>query len=136
MTNPNRDHRVIAFRIVVLVVIVASVGAIAWYRSREKNVPPDNRATLAQCLTDKGAKMYGAYWCPHCQAQKKMFGKGFSKVTYVECAQPGNPQVQTQACRDAGVESYPTWIFAGGDRVSGEQSLEDLAKKAGCEWSS
>jgi len=30
---------------------------------------------FAQCLTDKGVKMYGAYWCPHCQAQKALFEK-------------------------------------------------------------
>jgi len=21
---------------------------------------------LAECLTESGAKFYGAYWCPHC----------------------------------------------------------------------
>ena len=31
--------------------------------------------------------MYGAYWCPHCQAQKKVFGESFQYVPYVECTQ-------------------------------------------------
>jgi len=28
---------------------------------------------FAKCLTQKGAKMYGTFWCPHCQNQKKEF---------------------------------------------------------------
>jgi hypothetical protein len=28
---------------------------------------------FAQCLKDKDAKFYGAFWCPHCQNQKAMF---------------------------------------------------------------
>ena len=134
MSTTVRDPRVTFFRIAVLVVILGAVGAIAWYRSVQKNAPPDKRGELAQCLTDKGVKMYGAYWCPHCQAQKKAFGKGFSDVTYVECAAPGNPQAQTQACIDAEIKSYPTWEFPGGDRVTGERSLKELAEKAQCAW--
>ena len=40
---------------------------------------------FAKCLTQKSVVMYGAYWCPHCQAQKKLFGSSFKYVNYVEC---------------------------------------------------
>ena len=30
---------------------------------------------LAEHLTNSGAKMYGAFWCPHCQQQKAIFGR-------------------------------------------------------------
>ena len=40
---------------------------------------------LANHLTMIGAQMFGAYWCPHCQEQKKKFGDAFSAVDYVEC---------------------------------------------------
>jgi hypothetical protein len=29
---------------------------------------------FAQCLSDKGAVFYGAFWCTHCKSQKQMFG--------------------------------------------------------------
>ena len=86
---------------------------------------------LAQCLTDKGTKMYGAYWCTHCQSQKRLFGKSFSKIKYIECSLPGG-QEQTQECKDAGVNSYPTWEFGDGSRLEGQISLEILAEKSNC----
>lgn len=134
MGRLQKDKRAVIFRTVVILVIIGVVGAVAAMRYAERNQGPDKRQDLAQCLTDKGAKMYGAYWCPHCQSQKKLFGRAFSKVTYVECAIPGNPREQTQACKDANISGYPTWTFADGSRTNGEQSLADLAEKAGCAW--
>jgi hypothetical protein len=129
------DRRMKVFRTAVILVIIGVVAVFAYVRHAEKPQGPDNRPALAECLTQKGVKMYGAYWCPHCAAQKKDFGSAFEKVTYVECAVPGDPQAQTQACKDANVESYPTWIFPDGTRESGEQSLTSLADKAGCTYS-
>lgn len=88
---------------------------------------------FAQCLTDQGVVMYGAYWCPHCQNQKKEFGNAFRYVTYVECAQPGNPRQMTETCRQVGIEGYPTWRRSDGQMIAGEQSLGQLAEFSGCE---
>ncbi|MDY7013057.1 MAG: vitamin K epoxide reductase family protein, partial [Cyanobacteriota bacterium] len=69
--------------------------------------------SLAEHLTEKGATMYGAYWCPHCHDQKLLFGKeAFKKVNYVECATPGT-QVQRPECVTAKIESYPSWTING-----------------------
>lgn len=87
---------------------------------------------LAQCISDSGAKMYGAYWCPHCQSQKKLFGSSWDLVNYVECAEPGSNQ-QTSACNAAGIKSYPTWIFGDGTQVSGVLSLEQLGTFTDCQ---
>ncbi len=127
--------RLITFRTVLIFVIILILGIFALLRLGEYESKPDNRTPLAECLTKKGVKMYGAYWCPHCSAQKKLFGTAFSKVTYVECAIPGDPQQQTQACKDEKIAGYPTWIFPDDIRVSGEQTLENLAKKVDCPWS-
>lgn len=87
---------------------------------------------FAQCITDSGTKMYGAYWCPHCQAQKKIFGSSWDNINYIECATPGSNQ-QTTACNVAGIKSYPTWIFGDGRPLSGELSLQQLATFTGCQ---
>jgi hypothetical protein len=87
---------------------------------------------FAKCLTEKEAKMYGAYWCPHCQDQKKEFGDAWSEINYIECSLPGGRGV-TEICEKSGIESYPTWEFAGGDRLTGKLSFGQLSANTGCE---
>ena len=93
-------------------------------------VPPQNDPKIdafAKCLgQDKGVTMYGASWCPHCQNEKRRFGSSFQYINYVEC--PNN----TQLCTERGITGYPTWIFADGKRLEGEQGLQNLAKESGC----
>ncbi len=134
--SKNVDKRPAAFRTVIILVIVFVVASIAAirYSSGRSGSGADSKAVaaLAECVSQKGAKMYGTYWCPHCQKQKKLFGSAFSKIDYIECSPPENPREQTQPCKDAGILSYPTWVFADGSRISGEVGFKDLADKTGC----
>lgn len=86
---------------------------------------------FAQCLKEKGATFYGAFWCPHCQNQKKLFGNAVSALPYVECSTP-DAQGQLQVCIDKKIQNYPTWEFADGTRKTGEVPLSELAEKTGC----
>ena len=86
---------------------------------------------LAQHLKSVNARMFGAYWCPHCHDQKQLFGQQAStQFTYVECAPDGaNPQ--TALCQATeGVTGYPTWEV-NGQFYSGTQTLEQLAEASG-----
>lgn len=94
-------------------------------------VTPGNQDAFAQCIKDSGAKFYGAFWCSHCQAQKQAFGKSEKLLPYIECS-TSDAKGQTDVCKDAGVTSYPTWVFTDGSRLSGEQSHETLAEKTKC----
>ena len=98
---------------------------LAGCSSNEEYIP------FAKCLNEKGVKMYGAYWCGHCQNQKKMFGDSWEFVNYIECSLPGNSG-QTEICKKEGITGYPTWEFADGEREGGELSFETLSKKSGC----
>ncbi|MEI7719556.1 MAG: hypothetical protein WCI72_06815, partial [archaeon] len=90
-----------------------------------------NYDTLATCIKDKGAVFYGTFWCPHCQNQKKLFGASESLLPYVECStQDGKGQ--TQICIDKNIQGYPTWTFADGTSLGGEQTLQTLASKTSC----
>lgn len=88
---------------------------------------------LANHLTEVDAKMYGAYWCPHCHDQKQLFGKeAYKDIPYVECAEDGRNS-QTAVCRAVPeVTGYPTWEV-NGEFLSGSQSLETLALASGYE---
>ena len=92
--------------------------------SRAVDLP--NLDVFAQCLSSKGAVMYGANWCPHCKNEKRAFGESFRLISYVEC--PADPQ----RCLAAGITGYPTWIFSDGTRFTGEQGIEKLSEASGC----
>jgi len=92
---------------------------------------PGKYDDFARCISASGAKMYGAYWCPHCMDQKEMFGDSWHLINYVECSLPANGG-QTEACIAAGVRSYPTWQFGDGTRKTGALSFEELGEKTGC----
>jgi len=110
--------------------IIVVIGAIVMLLvSAAKK--PGKYDTMAQCITDSGAQFYGAFWCPHCQAQKAMFGKSAKLLPYIECSgADGNGQLQV--CIDQNIQSYPTWVFADGTRTTGEQSFEELSEKTSC----
>lgn len=92
----------------------------------------DRYVSFAQCLTGKDTVMYGAYWCPHCANQKKLFGRqGFEKINYVEC-DPRGDKANPKLCQGKNIRGYPTWEFSDGQRIAGEASLEKLAEKTGC----
>ncbi len=91
---------------------------------------PGKYDSFAQCITNSGAKFYGAWWCPHCEAQKALFGKSVKKLPYVECQTKDSKQ--TKQCDDLGITGYPTWIFADGTKATGEQTFAQLGAKTNC----
>jgi uncharacterized membrane protein len=86
---------------------------------------------LAIALNENGAIFYGASWCPHCQQQKAMFGASDERLPYVECSPGGRAQPAAPSCVAARVNSFPTWIFADGERVNGVLSVDQLAARVG-----
>jgi glutaredoxin len=132
----------------IIVAMVTLVGTLAVYapinnpQAAEANIPGEAGPSittqsgeaemqLAQHLADIDAKMFGAWWCPHCHDQKQLFGREAAKaIPYIECSEDGqNPQVQL--CRStAGVEGFPTWEV-NGEYLVGAQSLETLADASG-----
>ena len=117
--------------LVIGVAVVVLIGVFVWLFSTGAFSGPGKYDSFAQCLSEKGVKMYGAYWCSHCQNQKDAFGSGFKYVNYVECALPGG-NGQNVVCSEAGIQSYPTWEFGDGSRQSGELSFERLSQMSGC----
>lgn len=111
-----------------MLVVIGLVGFVIFKQTATIDPKMD---AFAQCLSDHGVKMYGAWWCPHCKEQKALFGNAFSKIPYIECSQPGS-NTMNQTCKDAKIEGYPTWEFKDGTRVSGQQTLLNLGKKAEC----
>ncbi len=100
--------------ILIIGVPLLLVALVAGSRLGEKT--PKNLEVFAQCLKDKNVTMYGAAWCPHCQAEKKRFKGAFKYIKYVEC--PDNVAL----CTQKGIEGYPTWELGDGTKLAGEQT--------------
>lgn len=111
--------------------LILGIIATAILRSDSPQTDSGKYDAFATCLGDQGAVFYGAFWCSHCQAQKKLFGSSQKLLPYVECSLASG-QGQTQVCIDKKIESYPTWEFADESRLSGEVPLEQLAEKTSC----
>ncbi len=117
------------FLLIIGVLLV--VGSAAYFLQANDAKNSTKLDGFADCLASKGAKFYGAFWCPHCQDQKKLFGTSKKYLPYVECSSPDS-KVQLQVCADAKIQVYPTWQFANGAKQEGEMSLKELADKTGC----
>jgi thiol-disulfide isomerase/thioredoxin len=115
----------------VAMVFLIAVGAFMYQTMSGPSVASGTYTELAQCIKDSGATFYGAFWCPHCQEQKRLFGDAAELLPYVECSAP-NGKDQLEVCVQAGIKSYPTWEFAGGKRTSGAIKLDSLAQLTNC----
>ncbi|GAB4463403.1 MAG: vitamin K epoxide reductase family protein [Elainellaceae cyanobacterium] len=130
----------------ILVGVVVLVGSLAWHNIIKApasevvdgpSTPPVTTVSgpaeveLARHLKRIGAKMFGAYWCPHCHDQKQLFGQpAAAEIPYVECA-PDGANSQADLCRATPqVTGYPTWEI-NGQFYSGTQTLEQLAQASG-----
>lgn len=91
---------------------------------------PSKYDSFAQCITQSGAQMYGAWWCPHCNSQKAMFGDAWKHIKYIECSDSNRNSLPV--CDAAGVKNYPTWQFGDNSRETRLFTFEELAQKTGC----
>ena len=127
-------------KIFISVIGLLVLGTIATVMLRSDTAPagPGKYDTFAQCIKDSGATFYGAFWCPHCQAQKKLFGSSAKLLPYVECS-TSDGRNQLQVCKDKNIQGYPTWILADGTIIPNDTplpgsgvKLETLAAKTSC----
>ena len=109
------------------------IGALHAQASNRAALGPEDPYLrgLAERLSDSGARFYGASWCPHCQQQKALFGASEERLPYVECSPSGRQGPTASSCVSAGIRTYPTWVFANGDRISSVMSAAELAERVG-----
>jgi thiol-disulfide isomerase/thioredoxin len=126
-------------KIFLLVIGVLVLGTIGLFFLQSSSTPtgPGKYDTFATCLKDSGTVFYGAFWCPHCQAQKKLFGSSARLLPYVECS-TADANGQNQICKDKNIAGYPTWMLKDGTIIPNDSTegsgvkLETLAAKTSC----
>jgi hypothetical protein len=117
-------------RVAIFALLAVTAISLAYYLDHRSQHKHD---AFARCLADRGVKMYGAWWCPHCQEQKEMFGASFEYAPYVECGIKGDLHGEAQVCKNQNVMHYPTWQFPPtGERVERVFPLQELSDRTGC----
>jgi len=80
---------------------------------------------IAKQLQRRDTKMYGAFWCSHCFAQKQLLGKeAMDKIQYIECSERGRNS-KADLCREKKLPGYPAWEI-NGKFYFGEQTFDDF----------
>ena len=109
-------------------------GETVYIPAKIKRSSTDQAIALASHLKSRGSIMYGAYWCPHCQHQKELFGKeAWALIDYVECSPKGYYYDKDRVGKVAKrLDGFPTWNIGEGrgksQWVSGEMPLERIAQ--------
>ena len=139
------DNRETMFYRGLIVAFTVLIGGLIWSNqvdparaneinlSRENASPPITtlssieKINFAKYLNDNNIVMYSAYWCPHCNDQKQLFGKkAVEELLIVECAKDGKNN-QYKLCQEKGIEGFPSWEI-NNQIYSGTMSLNELAK--------
>jgi len=139
------DNRETMFYRGLIVAFTVLIGGLIWSnqvdpaRAKEINLSRENvsppittlssieKINFAKYLNDNNIVMYSAYWCPHCNDQKQLFGKkAVEELLIVECAKDGKNN-QYKLCQEKGIEGFPSWEI-NNQIYSGTMSLNELAK--------
>src|SRR3989338_166712 len=81
-----------------IIVVLIAAGFVYSYVQSNKPGPLDG---FAQCLTEKGAVMYGASFCKYTSGQKGMFGNSMRFIDYRDFTEDNNIRIT------------PTWKIDG-----------------------
>lgn len=138
------DRGQLLFR-VVLVALVVGLTGLGWAAAVDRPVaeaggrgvplPVTTTSTpeaiaLAEHLSDRGVVMYSAWWCPHCNDQKQLFGReAVEQLTIIECAADGRDN-QKELCDSKGIQGFPSWEIDG-VLEAGVKPLGQLAERSG-----
>lgn len=144
-----------------LVVAIILIIVIGGYFILGKGQNNKNYFDFTACLADKGATEYGFDACPNCQKQKSILGAdAFSQNIdkagfYIRCRpedeankpignrldritildqyadQITDATTQGELCLLMVAQGTPTWLI-GEHRVSGWQTIPELAELSGC----
>lgn len=122
---------------IITIIILGLIVTGIVYITQTRNLSTKNYDEFAQCLMDKDATFYGAFWCSNCARQKKEFGNSFRFIEEIEC-DPRGENPQTERCIQRDISKTPTWIMEqNGIEVKrlpgGYQSFETLAEFFNCQ---
>lgn len=125
------------WRFISWAVAAALVLAGLTYAIQSSAGPGTKYDSFAQCLDERGFKMYGSVTCAFCARQRVLFGDSFRFIEEIEC-DPRNPDNVAELCIAKNIERTPTWMQEDeeGNELyrfeAGLQPLKKLSEVSGC----
>ncbi|MEK6872455.1 MAG: hypothetical protein AABW90_00400 [Nanoarchaeota archaeon] len=104
----------------ILLIIIFFGGTI--YSQTKK---PGSYDEFAQCLTEKGVKVYGNDFCQYTTKQFNYFGKSKQYLNYIKCSE------NKELCDSKDITTTPTWEI-NNELYSQVQTFERLEAITGC----
>ena len=105
----------------------------------QAELTPERKVKIAQCLTERGYKIYYADWCPFCRDQKALFGDAAKYLYAFDCFDPGGAPGNTAKCPD--LPGVPAWrdrygnqLKYNGQIVDGMIQIRRLVVISGCDF--
>lgn len=123
----SRSHRLIISTVIASLLVGGAFLFTLWQEHRER----ERFRPLAECLTEKGVKLYGLFWNEQTIRQRELFGVGAELLPYTECSSEDGQRILDE-CRAARISVFPLWKFRAGDEQTGPLSIEAIADKTGC----
>jgi len=114
--KPRNKKKIMFYSVSSMIVVLI---AVAFGFNFVQSQKPGALDSFAQCLTDKGAIMYGATFCQYSHAQKGLFG---NSVKFLDVR---------DFSKDPNVRVTPTWLI-NGQYYENVQSFDRLATVTGC----
>ena len=103
----------------------------------ELNQEPERKVKIAQCLAEKGYKLYYTDWCPFCRDQKGLFGEAAEYLITIDCYDPEGRQNNIDKCPD--LQGVPAWRDKDGNKLEYNDQIIDgliqirrLVEVSGC----
>lgn len=84
---------------------------------------------FAKALDQAGVTFFGAAWCPFCTQQKELFEDGGDFLPFVEVTNPD--RTLNSIGQAEGIQTFPTWDFPNGDRITGIMTLAEISAASG-----
>lgn len=117
----NKDLKIYLILVVIILFIIGGIYAIKYFN---KETPEEK---TMKCIAS-GAVLYSSKTCGHCKTQKEILGDYLSLFKQIDCF------YETDQCREANIEAYPTWLI-NEKYYEGVRTINELAELTGCECS-
>lgn len=120
--NRFNTKKIKLYTVVLLLLVAITIFSYTFYL---RSKMPGQYDKFAECITEKGAIIYGNDFCSYTNKQLNFFGKSKKYLNYIKCAE------NKELCDSKFIKITPTWEI-NGKMYTQVQSFERLSELTDC----